>query len=259
VYARKYNLNFYIKCDNTNPESRNNDYFERHISTLNDFGINLEENEKKYYKGGIIYQSEMSKKYLYYLDILIDMGVTSEKDGLISLDFNSLIESLDISSIKIKDILKHKINFNLNNSGYRYIPLYSKEQKRFLFHIPCVVDEYLMNISVSVRGEDKISVSPIQDTLRKVLGFNEIEYLHLPLLLDGNNNKRLKGEEYTVSKIVSKYGEEVVLLYLLQSAYNKPIKSNNLQDFIKEFDYRFIKKKSGYFRYEDLNFIQKRI
>jgi glutamyl-tRNA synthetase len=256
-FARKYDMSAYIKCDDTNFNSRNNNFLLKQLSVLNDFGVKLTKEELNYFESSIIYQSKNDKIYLNYLNKLIKNGMTSEKDGLVSLDIKAFINKSGIRTLKINDLLKNNIYFNIENSGYSFIPLYSKTDKHFLFHIPCVVDEYLMDISISIRGEDKISIAPIHDMLRILFDIPPIQYLHLPLLLDFSTKKRLRGGDYLVDKFVSKYPKEVILSYLLSSGYNKVEKFWNIDNFIDKFDYHLIKKSSGFFKWDDINDISK--
>lgn len=252
-FARKYDMPVYLKCDDTNLSSINNDYLLKQFSILNDFGVNLIEKELNYFEESIIYQSKNTKIYLDYLNQLIENGVTSEKDGLISLDIKVVINKNRIQKLKINDLLKNNIYFDLENSGYSFIPLYSKSEKRFLFHIPCVIDEYLMGISVSIRGEDKISVAPIHDLLRILFKIPPVQYIHLPLLLNPSTNKRIKGDDYSVDKFISKYSKKVLLCYLLGSGYSKKDKFWDINNFITEFDYHYLKRSSGFFKWKDID------
>jgi len=252
LFARKYSLNLYIKCDDTNPDSQNQDNFKKQIDFLESFGVVLNNNEKTYYNNKIIHQSENKEVYLGYLDKLIELDVTSEKEGLISLDIIKATDKINKKSFKINDILKHKINFDLVKSGYSFIPLYIKHEDRFLFHIPCVVDEYIMNTEVAIRGEDKIPISPVHDLLRILFDFNPVKYLHLPVILDKNTNKRLKGDQYSIDEFLKVFSEKTLKKYLISSAYSKPVSFQTLKDFLDVFDYKNIKKKSGFFEYRDI-------
>ena len=260
VYARKYNIPVYIKSDDTNPNGRDNDNFNNQISILNGLGATFTETELHYFQNSIIHQSKNNEIYEIYLNKLIEAKVTSEKDGLISLDVQLLANKLNVEILKINDLLKNRIFFNFQNSGYTFIPLYSLSNSRFFFHIPCVVDEELMGVSVSIRGEDKISVAPIHDLLRVFFEMHEIEYLHLPLLLNPDTGKRIKGPQYSILEFLSIYPKEVIISYLLESGCNINNKHFwDLDSFINIFDFSMLKKQSGFYNHqyiEKLNVIR---
>ncbi len=247
AYARHNNIPVYIKCDDTNPDSRVRSNFKKIIDEINRLGLKFSASELSYWENSIIYQSKNTELYKKFLLILEKMGVTSELNGLISLDFQKSI-NLIANNIQGGDILRRSTKFDLYNTGYKYIPLYLLSEDRFLFHLPCVVDEHIMGTTVSIRGEDKISLMPIHDVLRALLNFTKIQYLHLPLLLMPDSNKRVKGEQYSLKILLKKYPQNKLISYLLKSGYR--LEGKNLIDldqFISKFNITKIKKISSRF------------
>lgn len=248
AFGRRNNLPVYIKCDDTNPDSRSQYQIETLIDEMKIFGIEFTESELTYWNNSIIYQSKNTKIYERSLKILNNLGVLSEYNELISLDFikaTNLIGNFDDFG---GDILRRSIKFDLKNTGYKYIPLYSLSEKRFFFHLPCVVDEHLMNTSISINGEDKIALMPIHNTIRSLLNFEMIKYLHLPLLLMPDSSMRVKGEKYSVKFFLKQYSVDRLTNYLLKSGYRSyNDKTTNLNDFIVNFNFESINKKSGQF------------
>ncbi len=253
--ARRYGGNVYLKCDDTNPKGQNLEHFYSHIDILKECGCFFLKDETTYFRNGVIFQSRNKELYHDYLSKLVADGLTSEKNGLVSLDVQTLAKHVGISELTVNDILKGKILFNIPKSGYSFIPLYSIDSDRFFFHLTTVVDEEIMDINLLMRGEDKISVAPIHDLMRHYFHINIPNYLHLPLLMDASTGKRLRGPEYFLENMLNNFSMQTIVAYAIQSGYlfNKREAVVDLQEFIRVFDYRKIKKKSGNFHLSELN------
>ena len=61
------------------------------------------------------------------------------------------------------------------------------------YHLCNVVDDFEQNVTTVIRGEDHLSNTPRQMHIQQALGYNLLEYAHLPLVL-GENKKRLSKE-----------------------------------------------------------------
>lgn len=246
AFGRRNGLSVYVKCDDTNPDCQSKYRIETLIEEMKIFGVEFSKSELSYWNNSIIYQSKNKKIYENSLKVLENLGVLSELNGLISLDFNKAISLIGNKDILGGDILRRSIKFDIRNTGYKYIPLYSVSEDRFFFHLPCVVDEYLMKTMVSIKGEDKIALMPIHDVLRALLNFNKIRYLHLPLLLMPDSDSRVKGERYSVKHVIEDVSVEKLTDYLLKSGYRWNDEATIcLNDFITNFNFENLNKKSG--------------
>ena len=58
------------------------------------------------------------------------------------------------------------------------------------YNLAVVVDDELQGVTQVVRGEDLESITPSQEYLQRLLGFRELEYVHLPLMV-GPDGQRL--------------------------------------------------------------------
>lgn len=261
AFARKYGGDVYLKNDDTNPKGQSEEYFRSHLNLLEKCGCSFFDQEKTYFSEDIIFQSKNKEIYRKYFSKLIADRLTSEKNGLVSLDVQALGKYVGASDLVVNDILKGKINFNIAQSGYSYIPLYSIDSDRFFFHLTTVVDEEMMGINLLMRGEDKISVAPIHDLIRTYFQMKIPDYLHLPLLMDATTGKRLRGSEYLIENMLKDFPLQVLVVYTLQSGYlsSKAEKFFNLQSFIDILDYKKIKKRSGNFVPSDLEKIARKL
>ena len=67
-----------------------------------------------------------------------------------------------------------------------------RSDKIFTYQLAVVVDDHLQGITHVVRGEDLLDNTARQVYLQQQLNYSQPHYLHLPLVLDGNNEKLSK-------------------------------------------------------------------
>jgi glutamyl-Q tRNA(Asp) synthetase len=72
-----------------------------------------------------------------------------------------------------------------------------RSDRVFTYQLAVVVDDYLQGITHVVRGEDLLDNTARQMYLQKQLNYPQPHYLHLPLVLDGNNEKLSKQSKAT--------------------------------------------------------------
>ena len=72
-----------------------------------------------------------------------------------------------------------------------------RSDRVFTYQLAVVVDDYLQGITHVVRGEDLLDNTARQIYLQKQLNYPQPHYLHLPLVLDGNNEKLSKQTKAT--------------------------------------------------------------
>ncbi len=72
------------------------------------------------------------------------------------------------------------------------------------YNFACVIDDYTMEISHVIRGEDHISNTPKQILLYKGLGWELPEFAHLPLILD-KDRRRMKKRSGEAEVFISRY------------------------------------------------------
>jgi glutamyl-Q tRNA(Asp) synthetase len=67
-----------------------------------------------------------------------------------------------------------------------------RSDRIFTYQLAVVVDDHLQGITHVVRGEDLLDNTARQIYLQQQLNYPQPHYLHLPLVLDGNNEKLSK-------------------------------------------------------------------
>jgi glutamyl-tRNA synthetase len=114
-----------------------------------------------------------------------------------------------------------------------------------------VVDDHLMKITHVVRGNEYLSSTPKYTRLYKDFGWDEPEYVHLPLITNEDHKKLSKRsghssyEDLIEQGILSEAIVNFVALLGWSSPSNREIMS--LEELIKDFDYHSINKSPAVF------------
>ncbi len=109
----------------------------------------------------------------------------SEERGIIRLAVN---ENSD-RKIKFHDLIRGGIEFEERLLGDFSI---AKDIETPLYNFAAAIDDYEMEISHVIRGEEHIANTPRQILIQEALGFEMPAYAHLPLLLGPDKSKLSK-------------------------------------------------------------------
>ena len=92
--------------------------------------------------------------------------------------------------VRLHDLIRGWVVVNTNNMDDKVI---YKSDGMPTYHLANVVDDYLMNISHVIRGEEWLPSAPLHVLLYKYLGWEDKmpEFAHLPLILKPDGNGKL--------------------------------------------------------------------
>jgi len=93
--------------------------------------------------------------------------------------------------IKVQDLIRGEVI--INSSVLDDKVLFKSSDELPTYHMANVVDDYLMEISHVIRGEEWLPSAPLHVLLYRYLGWTEVmpEFAHLPLLLKPDGNGKL--------------------------------------------------------------------
>ena len=93
--------------------------------------------------------------------------------------------------IKVQDLIRGEVIFNSSIIDDKV--LFKSSDELPTYHLANVVDDYLMEISHVIRGEEWLPSAPLHVLLYKYLGWTEVmpQFAHLPLLLKPDGNGKL--------------------------------------------------------------------
>lgn len=136
----------------------------------------------------------------------------------------------------VDDIIRGRIEFDVNAITGDFIILRSDGMPTYNFAV--VIDDYLMNITHVIRGEDHLSNTPRQLLIYKALGVNPPRFAHLPMIVGSDRSKLSKREGALSVKELREQGflPEGVVNYLALLGWSpKGEEIKTLDELVKEF------------------------
>ena len=209
VYAKQNDGLFLVRIEDTDRERSTKEFEQNILNNLSSIGLDPDEIP--------INQSERNDIYIKAAEKIIETGNAywcdcsqetldemrkeqtaagkkpmydgrSRNLGLERTDKTVLrLATPDDGEIVVKDLIRGDITFK-NNELDDLILLRSDGTPTY--HLCNVVDDFEQNVTTVIRGEDHISNTPRQIHIQNALGYPELEYAHLPLVL-GTDKKRL--------------------------------------------------------------------
>jgi len=171
--------------------------------------------------------------------------------------------------IKFKDLIRGEIKFNTELIGDVAIakninsPLDLRKNNekagdiQFLYNFVVVVDDFEMEISHVIRGEDHLSNTPKQILIQQDLGFTQPQYAHLPLILGPDRSKLSKRHGATSVADYRKKGylPEALVNFMALLGWNPGDDREifSIDSLIKEFSLEKVQKSGAVFNIQKLD------
>ena len=209
VYAKQNNGKFLVRIEDTDRERSTKEFEENILKNLSSIGLEPDEkpinqserNEiyakaaKKIIESGDAYWCDCSEEELdqmrkeqiaagkkpMYDGRSRNLGIERSEKTVLRL------ATPENGEIIINDLIRGEIKFS--NSELDDLILLRSDGTP-TYHLCNVVDDFEQNVTTVIRGEDHISNTPRQIHIQKALGYPDLEYAHLPLVL-GTDKKRL--------------------------------------------------------------------
>jgi len=225
LFAKQHGGKTVLRIEDTDKERSKLEYVQNIIDELKWLSIEWDEGPDIDGKFGPYKQSQRLEMYKKYLETLLkdkkayycfctseeleakrqdqmSRGLSPKYDGKcrslpkeeiqknISENKKSVIRfKVENKKIKFNDLIRGDVEFDMGLAGDMVI---AKDLQTPLYHFAVVIDDYEMEISHIIRGEDHISNTPKQIMLQEALGFNTPIYAHLPLMLNQDRSKMSK-------------------------------------------------------------------
>ena len=277
VYAKKMGGLFLIRIEDTDRQRSTKEFEKNILDSLNSIGlspdldpINQSERTDIYikaadeiHKSGKAYYCNCSKERLDEMRSAQQLnGQKPQYDGRcrsLNLEKSSntvlrLKTPLD-GQVLMKDYVRGDITFE-NSELDDLIILRSDGTPTY--HLCNVVDDFEQGVTTVIRGEDHISNTPRQIHIQQALGYPELEYAHLPLVL-GADKKRLSKRHAATSLEEYKnegYLDSAILNTLARLGWSKGEKEVfYLDDLIKDFEITEVQKAGAIFDMTKLDWL----
>tara|TARA_B100002019_G_scaffold291628_1_gene312370 strand:- start:7176 stop:8555 length:1380 start_codon:yes stop_codon:yes gene_type:complete len=154
----------------------------------------------------------------------------------------------------INDLIRGKIIFN--NSELDDLILLRSDGTP-TYHFCNVIDDFDQNVTTVIRGEDHISNTPRQIHIQNALGYPELEYGHLPLVL-GEDKKRLSKRHAATSLNAYKemgFTKETIINALALLGWSTENEIFSIEELIDNFKLENVQKASAVFDIKRFNWI----
>ena len=277
VYAKQNDGLFLIRIEDTDKERSTKEFEKNILNSLNSIGLSPDLDPINQSQRNDIYKAAAQKlidsNQAYYCDCSVEeldqmraeqqaKGMKPQYDGR-SRDKNLPKSEKTVLRLKtplegevvVKDHVRGDIIFN-NSELDDLIILRSDGSPTY--HLCNVVDDYEQGVTTVIRGEDHISNTPRQIHIQNALGYPELEYAHLPLVL-GSDKKRLSKRHAATSLQEYKelgYLDSAILNTLARLGWSRGEKEVfYLEDLIKEFNINEVQKAGAIFDITKLDFL----
>ena len=277
VYAKQNDGLFLVRIEDTDRERSTKEYEKNILDNLTSIGlipdkkpINQSERNEIYIKAaekiiesGNAYWCDCSPDELDQIrKEQIAAGKKPMYDGrsrYLGLDRNEKtvlrLATPEEGDIVVKDLIRGEIAFK--NSELDDLILLRSDGTP-TYHLCNVVDDFEQGVTTVIRGEDHISNTPRQIHIQNALGYPQLEYAHLPLVL-GTDKKRLSKrhaatnlEEYRSQG----YLDSAIINTLARLGWSK---GDNevfyLNDLIKDFNIKEVQKAGAIFDLTKLEWV----
>ncbi len=162
----------------------------------------------------------------------------------------------DNQTIVIEDLIRGKIKFSTNDVDDQVLV---KSNGIPTYHFAAAIDDYLMEISHVIRGDEWISSVPKLYFISQYLGFELPKLAHLPVFLDPSGHGKMSKRKGTVSArsfLEDGYLSEALLNFLMLLGWNPGTNQEifNLSEFIDAFSIEHLHVKQPIFDRKKLDY-----
>ena len=277
VYAKKYDGLFLVRIEDTDRERSTKEFEKNILDSLNSIGLCPDLDPINQSKRNNIYTAAAQKlidsNQAYYCDCSVEeldqmraeqqsKGQKPQYDGRsrdknLSKSENTVLRlktPLD-GEVIVRDYVRGDVIFN-NSELDDLIILRSDGTPTY--HLCNVVDDFEQGVTTVIRGEDHLSNTPRQIHIQKALGYPELEYAHLPLVL-GADKKRLSKRHASTSLEdyqAEGYLDSAILNTLARLGWSKGEKEIfYLNDLIADFEITEVQKAGAIFDITKLDYL----
>jgi len=181
IYAKQHNGKMILRVEDTDQARSKKEYEEDIIESLEWLGIQYDE---------IYRQSDRKNIYTRYIKNLLEKGLAYESDEEKDDIKNTVIRFKNPKTIvAFNDVVRGEISMDTKDLGDFVIARGIDDP---VYHLAVVIDDFEMNITHVIRGEDHISNTPRQILIQRAIEATPVSYAHIPLVLAPDKTKLSK-------------------------------------------------------------------
>lgn len=255
LFAKSKGGKMILRSEDTDKARSKREFETEIIEGLNYLGIHWDND-------AIYRQSERTETYKKYLKKTI-----AEGSAYLSKEESKQKEGQTVEVVRLKnpnktitftDLIRGEITFDTTELGDIVI---ARSIDDPLYHFTVVVDDFEMNISHVLRGEDHISNTPRQILIQEAIGAPRPQYAHLPLILAPDRSKMSKrhGAVSLQAYIDEGFLRESIVNYLALLGWNPGTEQEifSMEELIEQFSIEKIQKSGAVFNRDKFLWINK--
>lgn len=249
AYALKNNGKFIIRIEDTDVKRNIKGAEDAIFSSLKWLGLSWNESTDSKGKFGPYRQSDRLGIYKKYIDKLVKGDLAYEDEG--ATRFKNQGED-----VSWNDLIRGEINF----PGDQITDFVIQKSDGFpTYNFAVVVDDMLMKITHVIRGEEHISNTPRQLALYKAFEVRPPYFAHHPTLRNKERKKLSKRRDPVDLRIYQDEGylPEALLNFLALLGWSHPKEKEifNLEEFVKLFSLKRVRKAGPIFELDKLDWV----
>lgn len=253
LYAKKQGGQFILRIENTDKERSSKEYERDIVKGLLWLGIT---HDKLYRQSEriLIYKTAIEKlikskhAYVSKEPRKDDPGKTTE---VVRLKNKGEI-------VTFTDLIRGDISTDTTDLGDLII---ARAHDDPLYHLAVVIDDEAMGVTHVIRGEDHISNTARQILIQRALGYKELKYAHIPLILNEDRSKMSKrGGDTALRNYREKgYLPSAIINHLALLGWNPGTNQEifSLESLVKIFDLSQVQTGGAVFSEEKLNWFNR--
>ena len=292
LFAKKEGGDFILRIEDTDKERSKKEYEQDILENFHWLGLEWDEGPDRGGKYGSYRQSERTETYRAYLTKLLEQGraywcfctpeeleaqrahqislgeaprykgtcrnlSSQEQQRRLAAGERGVIRfAVEPKAITFSDLIRGEIRFDTALLGDIVI---AKDLETPLYNFSVVTDDFEMQITHVIRGEDHIANTPRQILIQEALELPGVQYAHLPLLLGEDRSKLSKrhGDMSIRTFRQQGYLPEAIVNFLALLGWNPGSDQEifSLQELVKEFSLARIQKGGAIFNLKRLDWI----
>ena len=253
LYARHHGGTFILRIEDTDKERSRKEFEEEIVSGLSWLGITWD----AFYR-----QSERAVIYREYLERAIEKGRAYVSREESKANPGTMVEVVRLKNpkktITFTDEVRGEITFDTTELGDFVI---ARSLDDALYHFTVVVDDYEMEVTHVIRGEDHISNTPRQILIQEAIGAERPLYTHLPLILAPDRSKLSKRHGAVMLKEYESQGflPEAIVNYLALLGWNPGTDQElySIEELTNAFELSGVQKSGAIFNAEKLKWFNR--
>ena len=290
LFAKQNKGKFILRIEDTDKERSELRWVEDIIDGLKWLGIDWDEGPDINGKFGPYKQSQRLNIYKKYLDKLfsedkvyycfctaeelenkrqeqMSRGLAPKYDGTCAHLSKEIIQKnlaekkpsvirfrVENKKVKFNDLIRGDVEFDMSLAGDMVI---AKDFETPLYNFTVVIDDFEMQISHVIRGEDHISNTPKQILLQEAMEFPHPKFGHLPLILAPDRSKMSKrfGAVSVIDYKTQGYLPETLINFMALLGWNPGTEKEmfSLPQLVKEFSIEKTQKAGAIFNIQKLD------